>query len=119
MKSKAFLSQSKYAHYTSLLRPSNAVLRMEEEVRIGIPPVGPAKGEDFVKWLVQGECVHRCRCWWPHAQPGGSQLAGIAQASSKREKRGKKPIALHAFPSLVRVALVSQTPSGWRRGPAP
>ncbi len=52
--SRAVLTQPRYAQMCLGVVPSPAVVCMEEEMRLGLPPVAPLRGEDFVRWLYAG-----------------------------------------------------------------
>ncbi len=34
--------------------PSPAVQAMQEELQLGVPPVAPVRGEDFIRWMYRG-----------------------------------------------------------------
>ncbi|GFR41602.1 hypothetical protein Agub_g2326 [Astrephomene gubernaculifera] len=53
-RSRAVLAQPRYSQMAVGYAPSPAVVSMEEEMRLGLPPVAPIRGEDFISWLYRG-----------------------------------------------------------------
>ncbi|KXZ45465.1 hypothetical protein GPECTOR_54g206 [Gonium pectorale] len=53
-RSRAALAQPRIAGMALGCNPSPAVLCMEEEMRLGIPPVAPIRGEDFIRAMYNG-----------------------------------------------------------------
>ncbi|PNH09952.1 hypothetical protein TSOC_003382 [Tetrabaena socialis] len=53
-RSRSILAQPRYGAMAAACNPSAAVAVMEEEMRMGIPPVAPIRGEDFIRWMYRG-----------------------------------------------------------------
>ncbi|GIL60267.1 hypothetical protein Vafri_14896 [Volvox africanus] len=54
MRSQALLDQPRYRQMALGCTPSQAVLAMKEELQLGVPPVAPIRGEDFIRWMYRG-----------------------------------------------------------------
>ncbi|GLC52660.1 hypothetical protein PLESTB_000654500 [Pleodorina starrii] len=56
-RSQALLDQPRFRQMAAGCGPSPAVLAMQEELQVGLPPVAPIRGEDFVRWMYRGASI--------------------------------------------------------------
>ncbi|KAG2500331.1 hypothetical protein HYH03_001907 [Edaphochlamys debaryana] len=96
-RSRAVLASPRYSGQALSYSPSPAVVAMEEEMRLGVPPVAPIRGEDFVKWLQRGASIEGSSFSGP---PGGGPPQAPLPQGGQLPGGTPPPITVAMVPQL-------------------
>ncbi|GLI70835.1 hypothetical protein VaNZ11_015848 [Volvox africanus] len=100
MRSRALLDQPRYRQMALGCNPSQAVLAMQEEQQLGVPPVAPIRGEDFIRWMYRGAAGLNERNQSVQAGTGGVLPVWPSVSSGALPGGAPPPITTHAVPEL-------------------